>query len=69
MMSEEDPKRQAVRGLILVPTKELADQVAKHLRQLLVYCEKEVIIANLASSTPAHLQRYVSLLSVVLCMR
>lgn len=58
-MSEDDPDRQLVRALILVPTKELSEQVSKHLRQLLVYCEKIVSVANLVSGAPAHLQRYV----------
>ena len=53
----EDPNHQAVRALILVPTKELAEQVARQLRGLLVYCEKEVAVANLASGTAGHLQR------------
>ncbi|KAH8116447.1 ATP-dependent RNA helicase dbp9 [Phellopilus nigrolimitatus] len=34
-ISAEDPERQAVRALILVPTRELSEQVTKHLRQLL----------------------------------
>ena len=61
-MSEEDPESQAVRALILVPTKELSEQVSKHLRQLLVYCEKVVSVANLVSGAPAHLQRHVPLI-------
>ena len=53
----EDPSRQAIRALILVPTKELAEQVVRQLRGLLAYCEKEVAVANLASGTVGHLQR------------
>ncbi|KAL5492195.1 DBP9 [Sanghuangporus weigelae] len=53
----ESHARQEVRALILVPTKELADQVAKHLRQLLAYCENVITIANLTSSESTHLQR------------
>ncbi|EJD07329.1 ATP-dependent RNA helicase dbp9 [Fomitiporia mediterranea MF3/22] len=58
--SIEDPARQAVRALVLVPTKELADQVAKHLRQLLAYCEKEIVVVNLVSGTSTHLQRVLT---------
>lgn len=46
-----------VRALILVPTRELSEQVARHLRQLLVYCEKEITVANLASGASTHSQR------------
>lgn len=45
------------RGLILVPTKELAEQVTRHLKQLIVYLDEEVTLANAASGTTAHLQR------------
>ncbi|KAJ7650427.1 P-loop containing nucleoside triphosphate hydrolase protein [Roridomyces roridus] len=48
---------QATRALILVPTRELSEQVSAYLRQLLVYCEEEVAISNLASGTTTHLQR------------
>lgn len=43
----------------MVPTRELSEQVTKHLKQLLAYCEKEVFVTNLASGTPGHLQRSV----------
>ena len=49
----------ATRGLILVPTKELAEQVTRHLRQLTAYLD-QVSLANAASGTTAHLQRCVS---------
>ena len=42
----------------MVPTRELSEQVAKHLRGLLKYCEKEVTLANLASGTSTHLEKY-----------
>ena len=51
---------QEVSALILVPTKELAEQVTKHLRKLLAYCENVVTVANLSSGTPAHLQRWAT---------
>ena len=48
-----------VRGLILVPTRELSEQVSAHLRGLLKYCDKEVAVANVSSGATHHLQRYV----------
>lgn len=53
----DDPKRQATRALILVPTRELAEQVSAHLRSLLTYCEDEVSVANVSSGTTTHLQK------------
>jgi ATP-dependent RNA helicase DDX56/DBP9 len=47
----------ATRALILVPTRELADQVSAHLRRLLAYCEKHVTLANLASTTVSQVQK------------
>jgi ATP-dependent RNA helicase DDX56/DBP9 len=49
----------ATRALILVPTRELADQVSAHLRRLLAYCEKHVTLANLASTTVSQVQKWV----------
>jgi superfamily II DNA/RNA helicase len=51
--------RSATRALILVPTRELSEQVTAYLRGLLAYCDKDVILANAASGTTTHLQRYV----------
>ncbi|KAJ6592317.1 DEAD-domain-containing protein [Mycena vulgaris] len=48
---------QATRALILVPTRELSEQVSAYLKGLLAYCEDEVAISNLASGTTTHLQR------------
>ncbi|KAG6890082.1 hypothetical protein C0995_012031 [Termitomyces sp. Mi166 len=53
----EDPARQATRGLILVPTRELSEQVSAYLRGLLTYCEPDVTILNVSTGTTAHLQR------------
>ena len=44
--------------MILVPTRELSEQVSAVLRGLLAYCDKDVVIANVASGTTTHLQRY-----------
>ncbi|KAJ8518549.1 hypothetical protein ONZ45_g4381 [Pleurotus djamor] len=47
---------QATKALILVPTRELSEQVAAYLRQLVSYC-KEVGIANVSSGAANQLQR------------
>ncbi|TEB36730.1 ATP-dependent RNA helicase dbp9 [Coprinellus micaceus] len=56
-LDEEDPQRRATRGLILVPTRELAEQVTAFLKTLLVYCEDEISVCNISSGTASHLQR------------
>ncbi|TPX67221.1 hypothetical protein SpCBS45565_g03926 [Spizellomyces sp. 'palustris'] len=43
-------KEPGVRALILVPTRELAEQVSRHVKDLSVYCSKEVVAVNLATS-------------------
>ncbi|KAJ6582054.1 P-loop containing nucleoside triphosphate hydrolase protein [Mycena capillaripes] len=48
---------QATRALILVPTRELSEQVSTYLKGLLAYCEDEVAISNVAAGTTTHLQR------------
>ncbi|KAF8817474.1 DEAD-domain-containing protein [Phlegmacium glaucopus] len=53
----EDERRQATRALILVPTRELSEQVSAYLRGLLIYCDTDVSISNVASGTTTHLQR------------
>ncbi|KAG6854245.1 hypothetical protein C0991_008938 [Blastosporella zonata] len=53
----EDPSRQATRALILVPTRELSEQVSAYLRGLLAYCESDVTISNMSTGTTTHLQR------------
>lgn len=49
--------------MILVPTRELAEQIYGHLKGLLAYCDKEVIVSNVTSGTTSHLQRYVPIRS------
>jgi len=56
-LSHADESKQATRAVVLVPTKELAEQVTAHLRGLTKYCEDDVMLANVASGTTAHLQR------------
>lgn len=60
-MDVDDPSRSLTRAMVLVPTRELAEQVSAYLRSLVKYCEKDVGIANVSSGTTAHLQRYVYL--------
>lgn len=52
-----DPGRMATRALILVPTRELSEQVSAYLRGLIAYCDNDIIITNVSSGTPIHLQR------------
>lgn len=42
---------------MLVPTRELSEQVTGYLRKLLVYCDKDISVVNIASGTTTHLQR------------
>ncbi|EAU90170.1 ATP-dependent RNA helicase dbp9 [Coprinopsis cinerea okayama7 len=56
-LDEDDPKRRATRALILVPTRELAEQVSGYLRTLLVYCDQEVTLCNATSGSASHLQK------------
>ncbi|KAI0083853.1 DEAD-domain-containing protein [Irpex rosettiformis] len=48
---------EGTRALILVPTRELSEQVSAHLRGLLTYCDKEVTYANVCGGASHHLQR------------
>lgn len=57
VLGTDDPVRQATRALILVPTRELSEQVAAFLRGLLVYCDAEIVTSNVSSGTTTHLQR------------
>ncbi|KAJ6620668.1 DEAD-domain-containing protein [Mycena sp. CBHHK59/15] len=49
--------QQATRALILVPTRELSEQVSTCLKGLLKYCEDDIAISNVAAGTTTHLQR------------
>ncbi|CCM00759.1 uncharacterized protein FIBRA_02799 [Fibroporia radiculosa] len=53
----EDPSRQITRALILVPTRELSEQVSAHLNSLIAYCDKEVTIANICTGSTTQLQK------------
>ncbi|RUP46705.1 P-loop containing nucleoside triphosphate hydrolase protein [Jimgerdemannia flammicorona] len=56
-LDASNPSRQGTRSLILVPTRELAEQVTSHLNSLLLYCSADVKAANLASNVPLQLQQ------------
>lgn len=47
------------RALILVPTKELAEQVARMAEKLKKYCDKAVKVVNVAQNVSEMVQRYV----------
>ncbi|KAJ1306954.1 hypothetical protein OPQ81_007934 [Rhizoctonia solani] len=51
--------QQATRAVILVPTRELADQVTKYLKGLLAYCDKDVTAVNIAGGSSGHVQKMV----------
>ncbi|KAI0076592.1 DEAD-domain-containing protein [Panus rudis PR-1116 ss-1] len=56
--SSETPS-QTTRAVILVPTRELSEQVTSHLRGLIKYCDKDVAICNVCIGTSNHLQRTI----------
>ena len=57
-ISTADLSRQVTRAIILVPTRELAEQVSNHLKSLLHYCEG-ITSVNAAAGATTHLQRCV----------
>lgn len=50
---------QAVRGLVLVPTKELARQAQSMIQQLATYCARDIRVANVSAAEDAASQRAV----------
>ena len=56
-LSPEDESLQATRALILVPSRELSEQVSTSLKGLIAYCDKDATILNIASGTTSLLQR------------
>lgn len=50
---------QAVRGLVLVPTKELARQAQSMIQQLAAYCARDVRVANVSAAEDSASQRWV----------
>jgi ATP-dependent RNA helicase DDX56/DBP9 len=59
-ISAADLSKQATRAMILVPTRELAEQVSNYLKTLLKYCEG-ITSVNIATGATTHLQRCVDL--------
>ncbi len=57
-ISAADLSKQVTRAIILVPTRELAEQVSNHLKSLLKYCEG-ITSVNAAAGATTHLQRCV----------
>ena len=54
-------KYQGAKGLILVPTRELCEQVKDHLKELCYYCSKEVTFIHLPSDVSVESQKSESL--------
>ncbi|KAG2172235.1 hypothetical protein INT43_004776 [Umbelopsis isabellina] len=52
-----DEARQATRALILVPTRELAEQVTDHVKKLLLYCSQDIKVANIAGNVAPQFQK------------
>ena len=52
-----DPASKKTTALILVPTRELAEQVSKMVSRLLAFCPSDVSIINLAQKTSDAVQR------------
>lgn len=50
-------REQAVRALILVPTKELGQQVQAMVRQLTAYCARDVRVADISGKADLSAQR------------
>nr|XP_035941127.1 probable ATP-dependent RNA helicase DDX56 isoform X3 [Halichoerus grypus] len=50
---------QAVRGLVLVPTKELARQARSMIQQLAAYCARDIRVANVSAAEDSASQRAV----------
>ncbi|KAI9506659.1 ATP-dependent DNA/RNA helicase [Coemansia spiralis] len=49
-------ERYLTRALILVPTRELAEQVTKYIDDLTKFCGKDVTTINIANNSPLHIQ-------------
>ncbi|PKC60664.1 DEAD-domain-containing protein [Rhizophagus irregularis] len=60
-LPESSSERITTRSIILVPTRELAVQITKFLSDLLIYCSKDVKVANLAGNIPVQLQKSILL--------
>ncbi|KAM4527504.1 putative ATP-dependent RNA helicase DDX56 [Odontesthes bonariensis] len=57
LTSKQIVREQAVRALILVPTKELGQQVKNMIRQLTSYCSRDVRVADISAMADVSTQR------------
>ncbi|XP_062384115.1 probable ATP-dependent RNA helicase DDX56 [Sardina pilchardus] len=57
LMSKQTVREQAVRALILVPTKELGQQVQTMVRQLTAFCARDVRVADISSKADISAQK------------
>ncbi|KAI7832929.1 P-loop containing nucleoside triphosphate hydrolase protein [Kickxella alabastrina] len=55
-LPQTSSSRRLTRALILVPTRELAEQVTKYLADLTLFCGKDIVCVNIAGNTPLHIQ-------------
>lgn len=60
---KNSPDERFTRALILVPTRELAEQVHKTTEKLATYCGKIIRIVNVAQNVSEQVQQYDSLLN------
>ncbi|SPO38844.1 related to ATP dependent RNA helicase of the DEAD-box family [Pseudozyma flocculosa] len=56
-LSRSDPAYQATRAVVLVPTRELSEQVTGQIGALLEYCRDQVSIANIARDASSSVQK------------
>lgn len=56
-VAKSDPKHQLTRALVLVPTRELAEQVFRHLSVVIEYLRDDVRIVNVARDASEKVQR------------
>ncbi|XP_051971675.1 probable ATP-dependent RNA helicase DDX56 [Xyrauchen texanus] len=57
LTSKQTVREQAVRALVLVPTKELGQQVQTMIRQLTAYCGRDVRVADISGKTDLSAQK------------
>ncbi|XP_024113491.1 probable ATP-dependent RNA helicase DDX56 [Oryzias melastigma] len=57
LTSKQSVREQAVRALVLVPTKELGQQVQTMMRQLTSFCSRDVRVADISSKADVSSQR------------
>ncbi|XP_043105882.1 probable ATP-dependent RNA helicase DDX56 [Puntigrus tetrazona] len=57
LASKQTVREQAVRALVLVPTKELGQQVQTMIRQLTAFCGREVRVANISGKAEISAQK------------